>query len=327
LQHFAQGKKRKSLFFSLESREILCVRHVRMICHDRPNKEFPFLFLEPPTKNMATLLDQFKNAVDMMHTAAPAPPANAYSYAAPMAMPMAAPQAAPAAPSMMQVPMQYNPAVSAPNVAPIMNSGKPFFTKKWVMLAIGIGVVALIVTVVLVFKKKSSTKKKGTKGVEDEDDDDDQVLDPRLRGQQQQQQQQPGGFQAPPGGRQIMSIPTLQPIAPNMPNAADMRYTDASLRGGLLPPNTRGVDASMQPTGMGAQFQMPNMTQQPPQQAQPSGGVLPMPPPTMGMQGNIPLAQPMQPQQQQQQPPMNTISQVAATMPQQPSGDPNFTKL
>lgn len=272
---------------------------------------------------MATLLDQFKNAVDMMHTV----PQSAPTYTNPVAyqpQPMVQPSLPP---TFVAAPPQYLPAIqasSAPAVAQTVSDGKPFFAKKGFMVVAAIVIVGLIVALVFVFKNKGGNKKKRSKGLEDDEEDDAAVLDPRLRGPQQQQQP---GFQAPPGGRPITSIPTLQPIANNIPMATpDMRYTEASLRGAMLPPNTRGADANMQPTGMGAHM-LPQMPQQP-ASSQP-GQILPLPGPTM--QGGIPLAQPMMPPQQPpMQPPMSTISQVAATMPQQqqqPSGDPNFTKL
>jgi len=264
---------------------------------------------------MSTLLDQFKTAVDMMHS-------NGAVGGVPLAATSQIPQLAPLATQSLQgggLPPQaaYYPAVAS-TYHPLPSahaSGKQgnFLSKNWpVILGIGILIIAgiVIASIVMKGKKGGSGKKSKRKGAEDDDDDDEELV-PRVHGAIPTQGQP---LPRPP------QIPVLQPVAQSIPTAQDMRYTDNNqIRGAPLPPNTRGAEPMLQPGAGGGGLVYPGMlpgggmTQPTTQQPPPS--ILAMPPPTTTA-GGLPL---------QPQVPNQGVPQVAA----QPmaTGDPNFTKL
>lgn len=251
---------------------------------------------------MSSLLEQFRNAVDTMHTAVPAaagmqPLASVPVQLAPVSL---APQ-----PALQPLSTAYQP------LAPVAAApAKPanFFAKHWMWLVGGAVVLAAAgVAAVMILKKRKAAAGAGggrrRKAKGGDEDDEEPNLHPRiptLHPQYVQQQQQ--------------SMPRVPPIASSIPTAPDMRYTETPLRGAPLPPNTRGAEAGLQPPPQPS-MQYPHPQQQP---QYPTGGVLPMPPPTVSPQG-IPLAQ--QPQQ-----PM-TAQPMTAPSSQSPPQDPNFTRL
>ncbi len=255
---------------------------------------------------MSSLLEQFRNAVDTMHTAVPA--AAGMQPLASVPVQLAPVQLAPQ-PAMQPMSTAYQPL--APSVVAAPAKPANFFSKHWMWL-VGSAIVlaaAGVAAMMILKKRKAGAGGKSRGGrrrkAGDDEDDEEPSLHPRiptLHPQYVQQQQQ--------------SMPRVPPIASNIPVAPDMRYTEAPLRGAPLPPNTRGAEMGLQPPPQPS-MQYPHPQQQP---QYPTGGVLPMPPPTVSPQG-IPLAQ---------QPPMSAQPMVPQQQPQpgsQPPQDPNFTRL
>jgi len=264
---------------------------------------------------MATLLDQFKSAVDMMHTGVP------QTYSVPYSQPVAQSQA-PLAPVVPMAPQYVQPVSTAYQPLGAKPKSGNFLSKNWpIVLGVGIVLVSLVIVVSIVIKKKTGSKSKRRTGGDDDDDDDDDSLKPHIprvhpqfQQQQQQQQQQPTQYpKVLPVATTIPLQPILSESASRQQDTSDPRYTDTPIRGGLMPTNTRGAEGNLQPTpGV-----MSNMFTQQQQQSQ----ILPLPPPTTNANG-IPL----QPQQVQQTPPSGlnpVVANVASTIPT----DPNFTRL
>jgi hypothetical protein len=200
----------------------------------------------------------------------------------------------------MQVPVVQLPLPNVPPVSTFMPSSsngvtkpdsKNFLKKNW---AIVLGAAILLGTLVSVFLLSKKKKNKKNKHDEDEDDDDLSLNVPHLPRSSMRQPQQP---------QQQQNVPRMPTVAASIPTGpvADMRYSDStSLRGQVLPPNTRGAEQTSQPM-------------------YPSQPVLPLPPPSTLAGSGIPL-QPSAPL------PSHPTASPQPTMASAPS-DPNFTKL
>ena len=265
-----------------------CVRRNEWFCTLNLNKQ----------QSMSTLLDQFKSAVDMMHTGPVVTTAGPVAgFATTAQVPLVTtsnvmPQPVPQMANVSMIPVSTA-------VAPPAKSGN-FLSKHWpVVVGVVIVLVSLVVVISLVIKNKTSGKRK-KKGTEDDDDDDDMsTLNTRIHLRPQQQQSQ---------------IPRVPPMAPNIPITQDLRYTESPLRGAPLPINTRGAEATLQPTS-GLSLPQP--------QASSQAQILPMPSPTITATG-IPL-QPTATLPTAVNPTVNaTVAAVGNTVNSQ---DPNFTKL